>query len=320
MLARAKNAPLDIRLFLNASSGPEILRMFPPHLSHTRALRLESLSSTTFCSDNFRGIYTREAPGLEHFELRCPVNSPITFRELEGAAFFKGRAPRLRTFSLSGVLIPWSLLPRGQLTQLDIRLFRESPIPHALSYGDLNQLIDPLVNCPGLEILVLYHCLPFQLTEIPYGQTIYLPHLSRLSLSGSSSRMTNLMKMLKIPSSTRLHLCCVSENTPICNDSLLLSVVAAHFQGPAPIEFKSLSVTISSLVRLLEVTASTTLPGRSCQFKGFKGNVDGNAELVLMFDGLPEPSYLTDSWASVQNAAYFRPRVSFYFGPVEMTP
>ena len=94
-------------------------------------------------------------------------------------------------------------------------------------------------------------------------------------------------------------MCCVSENTPIYNDSLLLSVVAAHFQSPAPIEFKSLSATISSLGRLLEVTASTTLPGRSCQFKSFKSNVDGNAELVLMFNGLPEPSYLTDSLGRV---------------------
>ena len=299
MLARAKNAPLDIHLFLNASSDPEILRMFPPHLSHTRELRLQSLSSTALCSDNVRGIYSREAPALEHFELRCSVNSPITFRELEGAALFKGRAPRLRTFSLSQVVIPWSLLPRGQLTQLTIRLFQELPTPYAPPYGDLNQLINLLVNCPGLEILVLDHCLPFQLTETSYGQTTHLPHLSRLSLSGSSPRITNLMKILKIPSSTRLHLCCVSENTPIYNDSLLLSVVAAHFQGPAPIEFKSLSVTISSLVRLLEVTASTTLPWRSCQSKGFKGDVGANAELDLIFDGLPEPGHLTDSLGRV---------------------
>ena len=299
MMARAKNAPMDIHLCLVDRSGPEVLRMFPPHLSHTRELRLQSLSSTTLCSDNVRGIYSREAPALEHFELRCSVNSPITFRELEGAALFKGRAPRLRTFSLSQVVIPWSLLPRGQLTQLTIRLFQELPIPYAPPYGDLNQLIDLLVNCPGLEILVLDRCLPFQLSQIPYGQTIHLPHLSLLSLVGSSSRITNLMKMLGIPSSTRLHLHCVSENTPTYNDSLLLSVIAAQFQGPAPIEFKSLSVTISSMVHLLKVTASTTLPWRSCQSKGFEGDLDANADLVLLFDGLPELGIWTDRLGQV---------------------
>ena len=299
MLARAKNAPMDIHLCLGARSGPEVLRMFPPHLSHTRELRLQSMSSTTLCPDNVRGIYNREAPALEHFELRCSVTSPITFRELEGAALFKGRAPRLRTFSLSQVVIPWSLLPRGQLTQLTIRLFHELLTPYAPPYGDPNQLIDLLVDCPGLEILVLDRCLPFQLSQIPHGRTIHLPHLSLLSLVGSSSRITNLMKMLKTPSSTRLHLHCVSENTPTYNDSLLLSVVAAHFQGPAPIEFKSLSVTISSMVHLLKVTASTTLPWRSCQSKGFEGDVDGNADLVLLFDGLPELGYWTDRLGQV---------------------
>jgi hypothetical protein len=302
MLVRAKNAPLDIHICLRSRSGREVLRIFPPHLSHTRTLRLYSLSSTTLHPDSVEGIYSREAQALEHFELRGSVRSTITFRELEGAALFKGRAPRLRTLCLSQVLIPWSLIPRGQLTQLSIRLFEELPTPSSPLYGDLNQLIDLLDNCPGLELLILERCLPSQLPRISYGQTIHLPHLSRLCLGGSSSRITNLMKMLKLPSSTRLHLNCVSENTPTYHDSLLLSVVAAQFQVPAPVEFKTLSVTISSKSNLLGVTASTTPPSwRSCQSKDFEGDVDNKPEFVLSIDGLHELGYCVDRLGRVCN-------------------
>ena len=301
MLVRAKNAPLDINISLRSSSGRELLHMIPPHFSHTRKLRLYGLSSTTLRSNDIQCIHSLEAPVLEHFELRGSGISPIiTFRELEGTALFKGRAPRLRTFSLSQVVIPWSLIPRGQLTQLTIRLIEESPTPYALSYGDLSQLIDFLVNSSELEILVLERCLPFQLAEISYGQTVHLPRLSRLCLGGSSSRITNLMKMLKIPSSTRLHLHCISENTPIYNDSLLLSVVAAQFQVLAPVKFKSLSVTISSTTNLLRVSASTILPScRSFELKDFEGSADDKSEFVLSFVGLPELGYCIDHLGQV---------------------
>jgi F-box-like len=44
MLARARNTPLDIDIDLDGTPSPEVLLlMFPPHLSHTRRLRLYSL-------------------------------------------------------------------------------------------------------------------------------------------------------------------------------------------------------------------------------------------------------------------------------------
>jgi hypothetical protein len=299
MLVRAKNAPLDIYICLRSWSGREMLRIFPPHLSHTRELRLYGLLRTIH-SNSIQDICSREAPALEHFELGSSFNSLITFRELEGTALFKGRTPRLRTLCLSQVLFPWSHIPRGQLTQITIHLFKELPASYAPLYGDLNQLVNLLVGCPELKILVLDRCLPFQLTEITYGQTIHLPHLSLLNLAGSGSRIMNLMKMLKLPPSTRLYLRCTSENTPTYNDSLFLSVVAAQFSGPVPVEFKSLSVTISSTDNLIEVAASTTLPSwRSCQTKDFDGDVDNNPELVLSFNGLPELGYWTDRLGQV---------------------
>jgi hypothetical protein len=290
MLARARNAPLDVDIDLRGASDPDVLLMLRPHVSHTRKLRLYSLSFPH--SASVRDIYSREAPALEHFELGVMITSPITFRHPGGTTLFKGQAPRLRTFSLFHIFIPWSFIPRDQLTQLKIVLFDETTTP---SHGDLNQLIDLLVTCPGLEILVLEHCLPSQLSQIPYGQTIHFPRLSRLCLGGSSSRITNLMKMLEIPSSTRLHLHCVSENASTHNDRLLLPVIAPQFQGPTTFDFKSLSVNLSSMSHLLAVTASTTLPSfKGHQFKDFEGDLDGDAEFVLSFDKLPEFGTCTD--------------------------
>ena len=289
MLARARNAPLNINIYLDGTSGQEVLYMFPPHLSHTRELRLHGPSM--LLPGSFRGICCREAPALEHFELRTPaVNSFIAVRDLGGTTLFKGQAPRLRTFSLSQVLIPWSLIPRGQLTHLKIDLFKEASTTDIPSCGDLNQLIDLLVNCPGLEILVLGRCLPSQLVQFPHNQTIHLPCLSRLVLVGSSSRISNLLKMLKLPSSTRLHLRFTSENTFAHDDHLLLPVVSAQLQGPAPIEFKNLSVAVGCMCHPLEVIASTSVPTSGIrQSHGFGDDMDDeDEEFILSFDGLPE--------------------------------
>src|SRR6266446_731870 len=63
MLIRARNAPLDII----ATPNPEVLLIFPPHLSHTRSLRLRSLSASD--SDIIRHIFSWEAPVLGDFGL-----------------------------------------------------------------------------------------------------------------------------------------------------------------------------------------------------------------------------------------------------------
>jgi hypothetical protein len=155
---------LDIEFNDVAMSGEEALLMIPLHFSHTRRLCFQSLSKYHFHS--IREIYSREAPALEYFELTTTGDSLITFSDLGGNMLFKGGAPRLRTFSLDRVVIPWSLIPRGQLTQ-----FNED----VDSLGDLNQLIDLLANRPVLEILALDFCLPSQLTEFPHGRMIDPP-------------------------------------------------------------------------------------------------------------------------------------------------
>ena len=294
MLARAKNAPLDIEFNDVGRSSPKALLMTPSHLFHTRQFRIHSPSMVHF--DSVRDIFSWEAPALEHFEITVTAYSCIDFRDLGGIMLFRGHAPRLRTFSISQVVIPWSLIPRGQLTQLTIACVNGDDY----SPGDLNQLIDLLVNCPALEVLALESCLPSQLAEFPPDQIIRFPHLSRLRLRGSTSRIMNMLKMLKLPSSTTLHLNCASETASTHNDSedLLLPVISAQFQTPVPVEFKSLTVSIRHYITLtsaLNITASTSPSTlRTSQTQYFEGDKVGNAELVLSFDELSKPSRPTD--------------------------
>ena len=284
MLARAKNAPLEVDIDLIEEENLRVA-LFPPHLSHTRELRIRNLSTPD--ADRVRAFYSREASVLEHFELKASFTSPITLQDLGVTSLFKGQAPKLRTLSLSHVSIPWSLIPRGQLTQLEIDNHEYDP-----ALENLNDLIDLLVNSPALEILTLNYCLPSQLSQFPHGRTIHLPRLSKLRLSESTSRVTNLLKMLKLPSSTTFHLCCMSDDNTSVNENHILPLVSAHFQSPAPVEFKSL--TISTHLRgssYIGVTASTSLPTLSVRQPPGSDEMYRDAELVLTFNGLNNFDY-----------------------------
>ena len=281
MLARSKNAPLDIVFNADAKSIREALLMIIPHISRTRKLHLYNLSTRQ--SDGVREIYSCEAPALEHFVFTAEADSPNIFRDLNVNILFKGHFPRLRTFSISQIVIPWSLVPRGQLTQLEIICRTNAVDPP----GDVNELIDLLDHCPSLEILTLDSSLPFQLTGFSHGRTIHLPHLSRLRLRGSISCITNMLKMLKLPSSTTLHLKCISRTTDNDSECLLLPVISAQLQGLSPVEFKTLTVTIPShYPSSLNINASTSpSEWRDHQLQSFEDDVYRNPELVLLFTG-----------------------------------
>jgi hypothetical protein len=285
MLGRAKNSPLDIEFDSGTELSTEALLMILSHLPRTRQLRLRCLSMSH--SHSVREIYNWEAPALEHFELEAP--NVATLQVFGENMLFKGHAPRLRAFTLIRVVIPWSLIPRGQLTQLKITSRKED----LHSSGDLNQLIDLLVNCPLLEILALELCLPSQLDGFPHGRTIHLPHLSRLRLRSSTSRVMNMLEMFKLSSLTTLHLNCINRIPHSDSEGLFLrnSVILAQFQSSAPVDFKSLIVDIWRPMSLisLHITASTfpfTL--RNHQTRNFEDDIVGNAELVLSFEQLAE--------------------------------
>ncbi|KAI0290892.1 hypothetical protein BC826DRAFT_517712 [Russula brevipes] len=251
------------------------------HFAHTREFRFHNLIVHDRLDDAIRMICNLEAPALEHFELTSKTVSPVTFLE---TPFFNGMAPKLRTFSLSRVPVPWSFIPRGQLAQLKITHFDERTV-----VGDSRSLIDLLINCPVLETLVLEFCLPDSITRPSDAQSIHLPRLSCLSLVGSSSRVANLFKLLKLPPSATLHMRCTSENTATHNDHHILPLVSAHFHNPASVEMMSFRVTWYHMARSMTFTAYTYLPRLTaypCYV--FERDVNDDATLSLSFGALPD--------------------------------
>src|SRR5216683_3326806 len=288
ILVRARNAPLVIDLF--DAPSLEVLSKFPPHISHTRELRLRNLSK--YHSQGMQEICALEAPVLENFELKTSIaaTSTVTFRQFAGTTLFNGQAPKLRMFSLYQISIPWSLIPHGQLTHLKIILSRRMFEPDNSSPNDLNQFIDLLVNSPDLEVLAINFCLPTMLSEVSNGQPIHLPRLSRLCLGGSTTSVATLLKMLQLPSSATLHLHCISEISLTHPDHLILPLVSAHFHNFTPVEFKSFRATVDYSRRHMDVAASIALPKWTIYDSPIfeDDGLDSSAELTLSFDRLPE--------------------------------
>jgi len=284
MLVRARNAPLVVDF--GVTPVPKILSTFTPHIFRIRELRLRDLSLLP--RPSLQEICALEAPVLEHLELGVSVPYPATFHHLGGTTLFGGRAPKLRTLSLSNVSIPWSLIPRGQLTQLKITLSRVISTPSTPLPSDSSQLLDLLINSPDLEVLVLEFCLPAILFQATDGWAIHLPRLSRLHLGGSTSRVAILLKMFQLPSFTTLHLRCISENPSTDNDNTILPLISTHFQNPGPVEFRSLRITINSSNGIIDVAASTTHSGSTISGSyALEDDPDSGAELTMSFQGQP---------------------------------
>jgi len=294
-LARARNAPLIVDL--EGTPNPKIFPKFLPHITRTRELRLRNLSPFEF--RGVQEIFALEAPALEHFELGLnTVASIIDFR-FAARTLFKGRTPKLRTLSLSQVAIPWSFIPRGQLTELKITHFRgifncSTSWPGSFWDDDPNQLIDLLISSPELEVLVLEFCFPPGLSQVSLGQPIHLPRLSHLHLGGSTTHVANLYTMLQLPSSATLHLRCISEGSSTDSDHLILSLVSAHFHDLTPSGFKSFRVTINYMENLVDVTASIATPRSTIHHShGLGGDVNSEPELALSFGGVSEYGHST---------------------------
>ena len=255
-LSRARNAPLVIKV--DRWLGKDTLSLFIPHISNTRKLHLHNLSS--FRPEFVQEVRVQKAPVLESLELGVSNNFPMNSEH--GHLFFKGPLPKLRILRVSQIVFPWSLFPRGQLTQLQVILSREvSTVTSKDSQNDdLNQLIDLLINCPALEVLALENCLPAMLCGSSGRQAIHLPRLSRLSLGRSSSRVTNWLKMLKLSSSTTLCLTCTPENTTTHNDYHILPILSEHFNDLDPVEFRRLEVCLDDGDSVMTMVASTYLP------------------------------------------------------------
>src|SRR5712672_32144 len=253
-LSRARNAPLVIDL--DGSMSKDTSSLFTPHISHTRELYVHNFSS--FHPDLVQEISIQKAPVLECLELGMSDNFPLVI-EVVGHLFFKGPLPQLRVLRVSQIIFPWSLFPRGQLTELEVTLTEEvsTMTSNDSRHDDLNQFIGLLIDCPFLEVLTVENCLPAMLSESSAEQTIHLPRLSRLCLGGSSSRVTKLLKMFQLSSSTKLRLNCTSKNTATQNDNDILPILSEHFND---LKFRSFKLNTDNMDRVTAIVASTSLP------------------------------------------------------------
>ncbi|KAI0296967.1 hypothetical protein B0F90DRAFT_1819623 [Multifurca ochricompacta] len=280
MLARAKNALLDINLL--GTPTVETISMFPPHLSHTRELRLRGLSGIH--ADSVKELCGLEAPALEHFELGLAFASPVTAQELSGARLFKGKAPKLRTLSLCQVCIPWTFIPRSQLSQLRVSLFEEVSPTASIGVpasGSFNQLMDVLLSHSStLEDLVLEFCLPSTPFQSSQHQTVHLPRLSHLGLRD------------------RLHLHCSTEDSAGHHQHQIrhiLPLISAHFNNRGSFSFRSFRASLNYFERVLDMTASSASPPSTIYpSRVFEGDLANEAEFTLSFDTQPDLDPLVD--------------------------
>ena len=286
-LSRARNALLVIEL--KGTIGKDRFSLFTPHISHTRELYIHHLSYLH--SEIIQEISIQKAPVLEHLELSV---SDTSLTANKNHSFFKEPLPNLRVFCISNIRVPWSLFPRGRLTQLKVTHNVEVPTSEVSPHGDLNQLVDLLADCPSLEVLTLENCLPVALSGSSGRQTVHLPQLSRLCLRGSSSRVTNLFKMLRLSSSTTLRLDCTSENTVTHKDYDILPFLSAHFNDPIPIKFRSFKINLDDTDRVISMFASTSIPTISPISHTRAIQADSDAELSLSFHRVPEPNNIAD--------------------------
>jgi len=288
-LFRARHAPLVIHLY--QSMGKDTLSLFTPHITHTRELDLSGLSRH---SKIVQEISIQKAPILEYLKFGELDSLPMDNGHV-GHLFFKGTLPKLRMLEVSTVF-PWSLFPRGQLTELTVTLIGGvSALTSKDSQHDgLNQFIGLLVASPSLEVLTLQNCLPTTLSsESLDGQPIHLPRLSRLCLTGSSPCVTNLFKMLKLSSSTRLRLNCTSENTATPNGYHILPILSEHFNDPTHVKFRNFKIDVDHTHGMIEMIASTSLPMSPIPRTHFI-QADGDPELSLSFHRISDLNRLSD--------------------------
>jgi len=147
---------------------------------------------------------------------------------------------------------------------------------------DLNHLLDLLHNNPGLEVLVLEFCLPAMLSQVPDRQPVHLPRLSRLCLSGSTSRVANLFKRLTLPSSATLRLQCISKNSSAHPD---------HLENLVPAEIKTFRVAAGYSQILVEAATSIPTPKSTTDDTPvLDSHMNREADLILTFDRISDPS------------------------------
>ena len=141
MLVRARNAPLHVYF---AAPPRNTIRAHPARLPHSQAPAPEACLCLSFKVSWRFARWKLLSWSIQNSRFRSVY--PATFYRFGETTPFRGRGPKLRTFSLSEVSIPWPLIPCGQLTQLKTTHLRSVSSHSTPVSNDSNQLLDLLVN------------------------------------------------------------------------------------------------------------------------------------------------------------------------------
>ncbi|KAI0063904.1 hypothetical protein BV25DRAFT_1990457 [Artomyces pyxidatus] len=131
-----------------------------------------------------------KAPGIRDYALPFPLN---TFGRI---------APRLRSITTYNVSdFPWKPRFITNLVHLDIAIGKDA-MARSSSKPSLRNIVKFLRKSPTLQYLSLVRCIPRSSTE----EVARLPNLAALILGGSTTDCLRLVKCLRIPRTTKVHL------------------------------------------------------------------------------------------------------------------
>lgn len=198
MAQRAKLLPLVLQHAYMEQIDDGDFEFLYSHLERTKELDLADMSMGSHVAHAY--ALATPAPLLEkaqftHDELGC-VDLPEDL--------FGFHAPRLHTAIFRGFNVPWTL-PFLHLSHLEVT-FRRSH----LSSEDMRPLIPPekvffdlLANMHRLEYLSMEECFPWGRTKRP---VVELPRLSNLTLKGEWTDVGYVLKHIRVPRTSTIHL------------------------------------------------------------------------------------------------------------------
>ncbi|KAI0061261.1 hypothetical protein BV25DRAFT_1916945 [Artomyces pyxidatus] len=225
MLARSKNAPLSLMLYMSKHppmpESPVLRHIIGPRIvPRLRHLKLDYSEAGRYGDTTIHILRQHvSAPLLE--SLSISGRSEYILPE----DIFSSDTPSLRTLRLRQCLLPWDAPLLFHIAHLDIELSKNSVMTSDLGYIDLYQRMSfALERMSKLETLGLHNVFPMG----DDGALIHLPQrLSELTLGGAPRPCIEFASHLVIPRTTHTHIFIDGSG------SLNLTSLLAQFGGPS---------------------------------------------------------------------------------------
>ncbi|KAI0056489.1 hypothetical protein BV25DRAFT_1995564 [Artomyces pyxidatus] len=247
-LARCKSVPIIIRLgVLQDGHEAELKALMDTHLCQVQKIDFKGRSASLQVVSN--ALASSDALALEELSLEeIRKKSPrILLKPLH--------TPNLRRLSLQDVIYSWNSFPMCNLSHLEVCVDLFDPItpviaPNNVAIPPSSQLPSPdeffhcLSRNTSLETLIIKGCLPSRLSPSTGDHVARLPLLKKVVLAGPTLDVAHAVQRIVIPSSSKLHLTCYSNDE---SGEEVLSIIPAmntHLKAhtPHPISLRTLSM------------------------------------------------------------------------------